>query len=126
MLLNEYIEVLNKAIQKLDDYGLAKVIEFNSELRGGKKAVLNIKVILINKSALYIREYLNGKYGIERIDYAYQYQTENGTLIFRYDNAKHKPALGFDEHKHTQNGSIISSQLPPIDEIVNEVIMDLT
>ena len=126
MLLNEYIEALTKAIQKLDDYGLAEVIEFNSELRGSKKAVLNIKVILINKSALYIREYLNGKYGIERIDYAYQYQTEKGTLIFRYDNAKHKPALGFDEHKHTQNGSIISSQLPPIDEIVDEVIMDLT
>lgn len=105
---------------------MAELIEFNSELRGGKKAVLNIKVILINKSALYIREYLNGKYGIERIDYAYQYQTEKGTLIFRYDNAKHKPALGFDEHKHTENGSIIPKQLPSIDEIVDEVIEGLS
>lgn len=87
-----------------------------------KKAVINIKIIFINKYALYIREYLNGKYGIEQIDYAYQYQTEEGTLIFRYDNAKHKPALGFSEHKHTQNGSIIPSQLPPINEIVDEVI----
>lgn len=126
MSLNEYIEVLNRAIQRLDDYGLAELIEFNSELRAEKKAVINIKVILINKSALYIREYLNSKYEIERIDYAYQYQTEEGTLIFRYDNAKHKPALGFNEHKHTQNGSIISSQLPPIDEIVDEVMESLS
>lgn len=126
MSLNEYIEVLNRAIQRLDDYGLAELIEFNSELRAEKKAVINIKVILINKSALYIREYLNGKYGIERLDYACQYQTEEGTLIFRYDNAKHKPALGFNEHKHTQNGSIIPSQLPSIDEIVDEVMESLS
>jgi hypothetical protein len=126
MSLNEYIEVLNRAIQRLDDYGLAELIEFNSELRAEKKAVINIKIIFINKSTLYIREYLNGKYGIERIDYAYQYQTEEGTLIFRYDNAKHKPALGFNEHKHTQNGSLIPRQLPPIDEIVDEVMESLS
>jgi hypothetical protein len=126
MLLNEYIEILNRAIQKLDDYGLAELIEFKSELRAEKKVVINIKIIFINKYALYIREYLNSKYEIERSDYAYQYQTEEGTLIFRYDNAKHKPALGFNEHKHTQNGSIISSQLPPIDEIVDEVMESLS
>ena len=91
-----------------------------------REFLLRIKVILINKSALYIREYLNGKYGIERLDYACQYQTEEGTLIFRYDNAKHKPALGFNEHKHTQNGSIIPSQLPSIDEIVDEVMESLS
>jgi len=47
MLLNEYIEALSKAIQKLDDYGLAEVIEFNSELRGGKKQFLISKLLLL-------------------------------------------------------------------------------
>jgi len=35
----------------------------------------------------------------EKVSYAYQYQDGEGKLIFRYDNAAHKPGLGFIEHK---------------------------
>lgn len=122
MSLNEYIESLNIAIQRLDDYGLVKFLEFNSEFRGEDEVFVTSKAIFINDSELYIREYLNGKYGVRRIDYSYQYQSADKTLIFRYDNSKHKPALGFDDHKHLRDGSIIPSPLPSIDEIVDEAI----
>ncbi|MFB2975526.1 DUF6516 family protein [Microseira sp. BLCC-F43] len=122
MSLNEYIESLNIAIQRLDDYGLVKSLEFNSEFRGEDEVFVTSQAIFINDSELYIREYLNGKHGVRRIDYSYQYQSADKTLIFRYDNSKHKPALGFDDHKHLRDGSIIPSPLPSIDEIVDEVI----
>jgi hypothetical protein len=126
MSVNKYIDSVRVALQRLEDYGLVEAIAFNSEVRAGGQAVLNIKVTLIDKSQLYIREYVTSKYGLNRVSYAYQYQSEDATLIFRYDNAKHKPPLGFDEHKHTRDGKIIQSQLPMIDEIMDEVIDNLT
>lgn len=69
MSLNEYIESLNIAIQRLDDYGLVKLLDFNSEFRGEDEVFVTSKAIFINDSELYIREYLNGKYGVRRIDY---------------------------------------------------------
>jgi len=59
---------------------------------------------------------------MQKLSYAYQYQASNGELIFRYDNAVHRPALGFKEHKHTKDGAIIEASLPDISDIVDEVI----
>jgi Family of unknown function (DUF6516) len=127
MSLNEYIETVKIALQRLEDYCLVDSLEFSSEVdKEKKKAFFQIKVTLIDRSELYIREYLRNKYGFERIDYSYQYQSGDKTLIFRYDNSKHKPALGFDEHKHLRDGSIIASPLPNIDEIIDEVIACLS
>lgn len=36
-----------------------------------------------------------------KIMYAYHYQDVDHNLIFRYDNAAHKPVLPQPEHKHT-------------------------
>ena len=56
------------------------------------------------------------------MSYVYQYQNRYGELIFRYDNAAHKPALGFKEHKHTSSKDIIKAELPEIVDLVDEVI----
>jgi hypothetical protein len=129
MSVHEYIDSVRGALQRLEDYGLVEAISFNSEVRAGEQAVLNLKVTLIDQSQLYIREYVtssSSKHSLKRVSYAYQYQSEDASLIFRYDNAQHKPALGFDEHKHTREGTIIQSQLPMIDAIVDEVIDNFT
>ena len=36
--------------------------------------------------------------------YAYHYQDVDYSLIFRYDNAAHRPARSQPEHKHTPSG----------------------
>ena len=54
--------------------------------------------------------------------YAYQYRKKNGKLIFRYDNAVHKPDLGFKEHMHTADGSIRQAKAPDIKELVDNII----
>ena len=64
---------------------------------------------------------IDAKYKIEKVTYAYQYQDKNGEMIFRYDNAVHKPALGFKEHKHTKDEAIIEAPLPDISDIIDEV-----
>lgn len=81
-----------------------------------------MEVVYVDGSSLKIREYLDAKYRIERVSYAYQYQDKNNVLIFRYDNAPHRPSLGFMEHKHTSSGDAVRAELPDADDLVDEIL----
>ncbi|UCH96882.1 MAG: hypothetical protein JSV88_08535 [Candidatus Aminicenantes bacterium] len=122
MSLHNYIKEFRQEIEKLEDYGYTESLEINEEIRANKLAVINANIVLVNGSSLHIKEYIDARYNIERISYAYHYQGCDGKCIFRYDNAHHKPAPGFKEHKHTKEGNIIEASLPAIAEIIDEVI----
>ncbi len=122
MSANEYCSRLRKAIGQFENFGITESIEFKEERRAGKQIVIAIQVVLIDQSVLVIREYIDAKYKIDKLRYAYQYHTQNGELIFRYDNAAHKPSLGFKEHKHLSDGEVIQASLPDIFELLDEVL----
>ncbi len=108
MSVFNYFQDLVHAVSRLEDYGLATAITSNSESRPSGELFINIKVELIDNSVLFIREYISAKHEqIEHFSYAYQYQSADESLIFRYDNAAHKPPLSQKEHKHIQNAEII-------------------
>ena len=125
MSLHDYLAFFHSAVGKIDDYGFADTIDINVEIRASKQVAIKVIIILVDQSILQIREYIDAKYKIEKIGYAYQYQDEKGQLIFRYDNARHKPDLGFMEHKHQNDGSIIQCDVPNITDVVDEVIENL-
>ncbi|WP_417911220.1 toxin-antitoxin system TumE family protein [Candidatus Electronema sp. PJ] len=52
--------------------------------------------------------------------YSFHYQDMQSVLRFRYDNAAHKPALGFQNHKHTPEETIASS-IPVLSSVLNEI-----
>ena len=122
MLLNEYLALFRKALEKIEQYGFSDSIEIKEEIRENKQAVLDARVVLIDNSVLYIKEYIDARYGIERMSYGYQYQDREGNLIFRYDNAKHRPDLGYEAHKHLADGSISAAALPDIFDLVDEIL----
>jgi hypothetical protein len=122
MLLNEYLALFRKALEKIEQYGFSDSIEIREEIRANKQAVLNARVVLIDNSVLYIKEYIDARYGIERMSYGYQYLDREGNLIFRYDNAKHRPDLGYEAHKHLADGSISAAALPDIFDLVDEIL----
>ncbi len=122
MLLSDYLTNLRQLIEKFETYGFAESIDIRQEIRAGKQAVINIYVVLVDGSSLFIKEYVDAKYKIEKVSYAYQYQNRDGDLIFRYDNAKHKPSLQFIEHKHTSDGDVVEARSPDLRDLVDEVI----
>ncbi|MFM7886135.1 MAG: DUF6516 family protein [Pseudanabaena sp.] len=127
MSVFKYFQSLVLAVSRLEDYGLTKAITSNSESRPSGELFINIKVELIDNSVLFIREYISAKHEkLDHFSYAYQYQAVDESLIFRYDNAAHKPPLSEKEHKHLQNGEIITYPLPNIELIVDEVLAWLT
>ena len=121
MTLHEYLHVFREAIDKIDRYGYAESVDLHQELRAGKQAFLQVTVVLVDGSSLHIKEYVDAMYGIEKVSYGYQYQDVRGDVIFRYDNAAHKPSLNRKEHKHTKS-RIIEISPPDIVDLVDEII----
>ena len=122
MSLRNYLELFRQAIEKLENYGYTESIEIKEEIRPNKQAIIKAKIVLVDSSVLHIKEYIDAKYTMDKVSYAYQYQGRDGELIFRYDNAVHRPALGFKEHKHTKDVVITEHALPDVSEIVDEVV----
>lgn len=122
MSLRNYLDSFHQGIEKLEDYGYAESIDIREEIRASKQAIIKARIVLVDGSVLHIKEYVDAKYKIEKVSYAYQYQDSYGELIFRYDNAVHKPCLSFKEHKHTKEGGIIDASLPDISDVIDEVI----
>jgi len=122
MPLRDYLHFFHSAVGRIDDYGFAESIDINEEIRASKQAVTKVRIVLVDRSVLQIKEYIDAKYKIEKISYAYQYHDEEGKLIFRYDNARHRPDLGFTDHKHLSDGSIVQCDVPDISDVVDEVI----
>jgi len=82
MSLREYIKSFHQALEKLYDYGFAESIAFKNEIRAGKQAIIKAEIVLIDASVLHIKEYINAKYKIENVSYAYQYQDDAGKTTF--------------------------------------------
>ena len=121
MSLRNYLRLFRQSIEKLENHGYTESVQIKEEIRPNKQAIIKAKIVLVDSSVLYIKEYIDAKYRIEKVNYAYQYQDRNGDLIFRYDNAVHRPALAFKDHKHTKDVAIVEATLPDISEIVDEV-----
>jgi len=122
MSLRSYLQDFHRAVDRINDYGFAESVDIRQEIRAAKQAVINANIVLVDGSVLYIKEFIDAKYKVEKITYAYQYQDKKGKLIFRYDNARHKPELKFDDHKHLEDGTIIQSSPPDISDVVDEII----
>ena len=72
---------------------------------------------------MHFREFIDGSEGsIDKVAYSYHLQDKSNHLLFRYDNAKHKPALAFDEHKHCAD-SIICVPAPHLQQVIQEAIV---
>jgi len=79
---------LTSGWQIFDDYGLSTYIDVSADLRSGDQAVLKSKVLFVDATEPYLRIFYLGGRVNTLLSYAYQYQRADGSLIFRYDNAK--------------------------------------
>lgn len=53
--------------------------------------------------------------------YRFHYMSNNGRIIFRYDNAPHHPdTTSYPHHKHI-SGKVNSSSMPTIRDLLNEI-----
>lgn len=122
MLLHEYQEDIRSIIGRYTRAGLVLSSDTGCDFRTEKIGIIRGRVDFIDESTLYFMEYLDLRYGREILTYSIHYQSKEGALIFRYDNAEHKPKMATREHKHLPNGLAVSCRPPEFEDIFNEII----
>ena len=94
------------------------------DARPGDQGYFTGSIVFENFSVLHFKEFVDAAHNtIEKLTYSYHYQSSEASLIFRYDNARHKPALLFREHKHELQGAVIKSPAPQLEDVLTEVFL---
>lgn len=91
-------------------------IDQGSQLRGYVRAQME----LVDGSEFHLREYVDVTSVEPRVMYAYHYQDQTGQLIFRYDNALHRPPLPRPEHKHIGD-TVVTGPTPTLQAVLDEL-----
>ncbi len=123
MLLSEYLHEIAEAVGELAETGLILSSELTADFRTKKIGLIKGVLSFSDDSKLFFREYLDLRYKTEKETYSFHYQNQNGGLIFRYDNAAHKPSSGFTDHKHVGE-QVVQAEIPNLREVLEEIIND--
>lgn len=92
-------------------------IDARSSLRGVGGGLIRFE----DASELHLREFVDTSLPDPRLMYAYHYQDADAALLFRYDNARHRPLLPQPEHKHTSAGVRVSPA-PTLAQVIDEIL----
>jgi len=123
MLLREYLSEISNIINEFANTGIILSSEVTTDFRTEKIGSIKGIFVFVDGSKLFFTEYLDLRYGTHKQTYSYHYQAKDSKLIFRYDNALHKPKLGCNEHKHVGN-DIIPSGIPSLADTLEEIFCD--
>ena len=123
MLLTEYLSDLAKLISNYSKTDLILSSKLMIDARTERIGLVKCTIVFINESKLFSTEYLDLRYKVEKLTYSFHYQDKDGNLIFRYDNAAHKPTMTCINHKHIKD-NIIESEVTELKDILEEIISD--
>jgi hypothetical protein len=123
MLLSKYLNDIAEIIAEFTETGLILTSRLTTDFRTKNIGLIKGVISFSDDSKLFFKEYLDLSYHIEKETYSFHYQDRNGSLIFRYDNAAHKPALGFMDHEHVGN-QVVRTEVANLREILEEILND--
>jgi hypothetical protein len=123
MRIEEHLAKAEALIRKYARASFVLSTTLTPDRRPGGQLYLVGLVAFIDGSRLHFREFVKETRGTAvKVMYTYHYQDADGRLIFRYDNARHHPALGFDEHKHTPDG-VVAAPSPTLEDVLAEIVV---
>lgn len=110
-------DLLDRAVAAADVVLVRIEIDARSALHGQIGGLVRYH----DGSELHFREYVDTSQRDPRLMYAYHYQAADTALIFRYDNAAHRPPLPQAEHKHTAAG-VQPGPAPTLEQVMDEIL----
>jgi hypothetical protein len=118
-LIEQYFQSLLDLLASLP---FVESSDVNLEKRGELVGFIRGEVGFADDSILFFRELIDLRLPLEKVMYAYHYQSSEGMLLFRYDNtAHHKSVPTFPLHKHLKNGNVTSSVVPSLEQVLREI-----
>jgi hypothetical protein len=117
----EYAQSIADILDAVVATGQATLVSLQIDQRSMLRGFIMGMLLFDDGSELHFREFVDATLSEPKVMYAYHYQDANTGLIFRYDNAAHRPPLSQAEHKHTPTG-IIASPAPTLAQIIDEIL----
>jgi hypothetical protein len=120
-MIQTYFTQIKRLIEQYAATSFVLEATMHIEMRPGDQGYLTGALIFADDSTLRFSEYLDqtGEV-VDKLMYSYHYQDTGNQLIFRYDNALHRPALPSVEHKHLPS-QITEAPAPTLDEVLAEI-----
>ncbi len=125
MTIDEYCQEISIICDRAATLPHVLTCEYTLEKRPPDQAYLHGHIVWINGSELHWMEYCDAELdAVKKLRFSYHLQDKNHALVFRYDNAAHKPQLPYKEHKHFLDGDnkqlIIQANAPTLHHVVEE------
>lgn len=122
-MIEAYLNHLKTVLDRYTATPFVLHVRSDFETRPGGQCHFSGEVLFKDGSSLHFREFLDTTpQGIERMMFSYHYQDTLHRLVFRYDNARHRPPLAAGSHKHVpQRIQIVPS--PTLEEVLAEAAM---
>jgi hypothetical protein len=125
LLLRDYVAGLTSVINEYSGASLIAATQLIADYRTDKIGLVEGRLVFIDQSELHFTEYLDVRYTVRKLSYSYHYQRKGGELLFRYDNAQHRPLLPYDNHKHLDSGRVVRSDTPQLSSVLEEIMEHL-
>lgn len=120
MLISEYFGEFSRQLNTFQQTGLIAATAVSLDSRTDTQGFITATIEFLDGSKLFVREYVDVTSGVDKFSYAFHYQDQTGQLIFRYDNARHRPDPGFLEPRHSQN-SLVAAAPPNLEAVLEEI-----
>jgi hypothetical protein len=117
----EYAQNIAHVLDTLVATGEAVLTSHQVDQRSALRGFIMGSLQFDDGATLEFREFVDVSQAEPKIMYAYHYQDADHSLIFRYDNAAHRPTLPQPEHKHTPCG-IELAPAPTLSEILDLIL----
>ncbi len=117
----DYARDVTNVLNEFVAADLGRLAEFQIDQRSMLRGLVAGVLVFNDESQLHFREYVDLTVEQYRIMYAYHYQDAASKMVFRYDNAAHRPPLAEPEHKHTSQGVVVAPA-PPLADVITEAL----
>lgn len=117
----DYAKTITQTIDSLLASGQARLLNLQVDQRSMLRGFISGILAFEDNSELHFSEFVDLTQPEPRLMYAYHYQDSKKALVFRYDNAAHRPSPPSVEHKHTAS-SVSSAPAPTFVQVVDEIL----
>ena len=121
IIFTDYAQEIQALLHKIINAGSAQMIDLRIDSRSNLRGYIVGSLQFDDGSELHFREFVDMSQSDVRLTYAYHYQDKEKQLVFRYDNAAHKPRLPRPDHKHTITGIELSAA-PTLMQVLDEIL----
>ena len=103
---HEYARNLSDHLHEALRSGQAKTLVLEVDQRSVTRGQISGLLTFEDQSELHFREFIDVSQPEPKLAFAYHYQGAERELIFRYDNAAHRPSLAIYPHKHIETAVV--------------------